>query len=79
MTSWLSEDRSGPSTVAEIAHLSGPPLLCLYGQDESDSPCPALDRHRAQVIELPGGHHFNGDYTDLARIILRSAAAESPR
>jgi len=73
MSSWLAESTSGPSTVAEIAHMSAATVLCIYGEDESDSPCSKLDPRRIEIVKLSGGHHFNGDYADLAATILKAA------
>ena len=44
---------------------------CVYGVDEKDSLCRDLrgDAHM-QVVELPGGHHFDRDPGKLARIIV---------
>lgn len=70
LSSWLSDANSGPSTVEEIARVREGRVLCVYGADETDSPCPKLDPARVELVKLAGGHHFNGDYTDLARQIL---------
>lgn len=51
------------------------PLLCLYGQQEAGSLCPALDVHRYTVRERPGDHHFDQDYGAIAEQIL---AARKP-
>lgn len=54
---------------------------CIYGTDEKDSLCRDLqaDAHM-QVLELPGGHHFDRDPSKLARIIVErwDAAAAQP-
>ena len=44
---------------------------CIYGADEKDSLCRELqgDAHM-QVLELPGGHHFDRDPGKLAKIIV---------
>ena len=49
------------------------PVLCIYGDDESDSLCPKLDPKKFDVVKLKGGHHFDGDYAGLARQILAAA------
>ncbi len=73
LTSWVSDDNSGPATLPEVDKISGIPLLCIYGADEKDSLCPKLDPRRFHVVELKGGHHFDGDYANLARTILEAA------
>jgi len=72
VSSWISDDNSGPATLPEVNRMAGP-VLCIYGEDENDSLCPKLDPHRVRVVKLVGGHHFNGDYTRLAREILAAA------
>ena len=73
MTSWVSDDNSGPATLPEVDKISGIPVLCIYGEDETDTLCPKLDPRKATIVKLKGGHHFDGNYANLAQIILRAA------
>ncbi len=73
MSSWVSDDNSGPATLPEVDRISGIPVLCIYGEQEDDSLCPKLDAHKFIVVKLKGGHHFDGDYDGLAKTILASA------
>jgi type IV secretory pathway VirJ component len=73
LTSWVSDDNSGPATLPEIDRITGMPVLCIYGADENDSLCPKLDPKRFHVVKLKGGHHFDGDYAGLATQILSVA------
>jgi len=50
------------------------PVLCIYGEDETDSLCPKLDPKKFTIVKLKGGHHFDGNYANLARQILAAAA-----
>jgi type IV secretory pathway VirJ component len=70
LSSWISNDESGPATLPEVDRISGSSVLCIYGSDEEDSLCPKLDPHRVAIVKLQGGHHFDGDYGALARAIL---------
>jgi type IV secretory pathway VirJ component len=54
----------------EVAKLDWIDRLCLYGSEESDSPCPGLAAHGVTAVELPGDHHFGGDYSRLTATIL---------
>jgi type IV secretory pathway VirJ component len=74
MTSWISDDNSGPLTLPEVERIGGMPVLCIYGEEETDTLCPKLDPHKATIVKLKGGHHFDGDYPALARLILAAAA-----
>jgi type IV secretory pathway VirJ component len=78
VSSWLHDDDSGPATLPEVDRIAGPPVLCLFGADESDSLCPQLDPKRVRLVKMSGGHHFDGDYVGLARQILAAAAESAP-
>lgn len=73
LSSWISDSNAGPATLPEIDRITGMPMLCIYGAEESDSLCPKLDPKKFTVVELKGGHHFDGDYANLARQILAAA------
>ena len=73
VSNWISDDNSGPATLPEVARITGVPILCIYGEGDNDSLCPKLDPTKVHVVKLPGGHHFNGDYAELAREILAAA------
>jgi type IV secretory pathway VirJ component len=78
MSSWISDDNSGPPTLPEVARIGGLTTLCIYGEDETDSLCPRLDPHKVTIVKLKGGHHFDGDYAALARTIMTAAPRTSP-
>ncbi|MBS0395197.1 MAG: virulence factor family protein [Proteobacteria bacterium] len=60
----------GRPTRPEIARMGEARLLCIYGADESDSPCRGLEGPGRRGVALAGGHHFGGDYESLARQVL---------
>ena len=71
----LVRDVQRPSDLAiapELERLRGLPLLCVYGAEETRSGCRDADSTLVQRVERPGGHHFDGDYRELALIILRA-------
>ena len=72
VSNWLggSSDRGLP-IAPEMRKLPPATTLCVYGQDDPDALCPQLPAATAQVVRLPGDHHFHGDYAGLARLILR--------
>jgi type IV secretory pathway VirJ component len=73
LSSWISDSTAGLPTLPEVNRIAGMPVLCIYGADESDSLCPKLDPKKIDVIKLKGGHHFDGDYAGLARVIITAA------
>jgi type IV secretory pathway VirJ component len=70
VSSWISDDNSGPETLPEVNRITGIPVLCIYGEDEHDSLCPKLDANKIKVVRVKGGHHFDGNYAALADDIL---------
>ena len=66
--------RSGPAgnevpVLPEIAVLGATPLVCFYGDDETDTLC--RDLHPpAIVVRMPGGHHLDGDYASIGQRIV---------
>jgi type IV secretory pathway VirJ component len=67
VSGWLSDagDARYP-TPAEVDRL-GLPVVCFVGSEERHTACHGT---RAQVVGLPGGHHFGGDYARLASELL---------
>jgi type IV secretory pathway VirJ component len=78
VTSWIGEGGEAQyPTVPEVARLAPLPVVCVRGDDESDSACDALHpRPGLEVVTLPGGHHFGGDWPRLAATLLEKL---SPR
>lgn len=70
LTDWLGGTENGLDVSNEVAQLRGMSLLCVRGVEERDSLCPKLDATMARSVTLPGGHHFDGDFANLARLIL---------
>ncbi|MBL8658776.1 MAG: virulence factor family protein [Rhodospirillales bacterium] len=76
---WLG---AGPSDEAlpvrpEIANLDLSRVQCFYGQEEDDSLCPTPALSGAEVIAMPGGHHFDGEYEKIAERIIAGAQSRS--
>jgi len=68
---WVNATQDqGLPTAPEMEKPSDIPMLCIYGQGETDTLCPKLNPQKVHVVELPGGHHFGGDYQKLAQEIL---------
>jgi type IV secretory pathway VirJ component len=69
---WLGAAPSAEALPVAPAIKQVPPNLvqCFYGQDETDSFCPELAGQGIEIIQTPGGHHFDGDYASLALKIL---------
>ncbi len=74
---WVGNGATGPATEPEVTGLGQLPVLCIYGEGETDSICPGLPPGAIVREQIGHGHHFSGDYARLAARIL--AFALSPR
>ncbi|MBE2293629.1 MAG: virulence factor family protein [Phycisphaerales bacterium] len=75
LSNWVS-DEPGPGSQPiqpELAKLMGFKRLCIYGADEDagEDPCPQLADLGLIVEKMPGDHHFDEDYPEVAQRILR--------
>ena len=71
---WVNATQDqGLPTAPEMERPQDIPMLCIYGEGETDTLCPKLNPQKVHVVELPGGHHFGGDYQKLAQEILGMA------
>lgn len=74
VTGWLGGVSADAAPVLpELARLDLARVQCFYGKDEEETLCPDPGLARAERIETAGGHHFDGDYTALAKRILEGA------
>ncbi len=73
VSDWLTSASHDTSleVMPEMHLLAKQNVLCVYGIDEKKtSTCSKLDTTLFKVVQMPGGHHFNGQYEQLADIIL---------
>jgi type IV secretory pathway VirJ component len=75
---WVASDSAGPPTRPEVAALAHLPVLCVYGEGESDSICPQLSAAGIAREQIGKGHHFSGEYALLADRILAFARSARP-
>jgi type IV secretory pathway VirJ component len=73
---WVGASGDRP-TLPEVERLAPGSLLCVYGKEDGDALCPQLDSSVFGVVQLPGDHHFNGDYDRLSTIVLDALAGNS--
>jgi type IV secretory pathway VirJ component len=67
------------AVVPEVSRIENVPVLCIYGQGEKDTVCPALARSEAVSVRIGSGHHFSGDYAALAQRIATFSGGASVR
>ncbi len=74
VSDWLLNEEGSSNVIPEVLKLKGMKVLCIYGEDEgAESGCSSLDARDFSIIKMGGGHHFGGDYDELAKIILQNA------
>jgi type IV secretory pathway VirJ component len=78
VSDWIGADEEGSPTRPEVAALTHVPVLCIYGEGESDSICPALAQPGIERVQVGKGHHFSGEYATLAERILAYARTGRP-
>jgi type IV secretory pathway VirJ component len=67
---------SGRAVRPELAAIAAP-VLCIYGEGESTTLCPAAQSGRVRGERIGSGHHFGGDYAAIADQILAFAGIMS--
>jgi type IV secretory pathway VirJ component len=70
MLDWVRDADKGLPVRPELDRLGGRPVLCIWGTDDKESLCRGLHLPNVKVVALPGAHHFDGSYEQLARLIL---------
>jgi type IV secretory pathway VirJ component len=70
---WLGMSTSTEVDVRpSLATLPPAKVMCFYGtkeKDDNETACVYPELAEAQIIERPGGHHFDGDYKSVAQMI----------
>jgi type IV secretory pathway VirJ component len=54
----------------ELQRMAGMRVLCVYSDDGDESACTDAASSTLRAVNLPGGHHFGGDYDRVAALIL---------
>lgn len=75
---WLGQEPAGPPTRPELANIGTTPVLCIYGEGEQDSICPSLTAEHVTRAQIGTGHHFGGEYAQLADRIVAFAKGARP-
>lgn len=71
VSGWLGQNTGELPMAPELLRLPKNKVLCMYGEKEKDdSACTDMAQTEAELLELPGGHHFDHDYPKLTRLIL---------
>jgi type IV secretory pathway VirJ component len=76
---WVPGSETGNAAVQpELERMRGVDALCLYGAGEQNDPCARFAGGSLTAMPLGQGHHFGGEYGELAVAILRHAGFQTP-
>lgn len=71
---WLTnESASTLPTKPALAKIDPGLIQCFQGREDGDGICGDLAKNGIEVQMTEGGHHFDGDYERLARLIVEGA------
>src|SRR3984957_11723567 len=75
LSNWVGP-AAGLPILPEYQKMSRTSTLCVFGAGDQDSLCADFPAGTAGTVELSGGHHFDGDYDGLARMVLKFAVRD---
>lgn len=71
VSGWLGVGGAGAGDpLDDIARMDPAILQCIYGKDDDEDACSALAGSKIETVALEGGHHFDGNYAELAKRIV---------
>jgi type IV secretory pathway VirJ component len=70
LSNWIGAPVDAQPILPEALKLRAATTLCLYGEGDGDTLCPELPAESVTAEQMPGGHHFNGAFDELAARIL---------
>lgn len=73
VTGWLGAKGAGKGgdPTKQVAKMPAGLVQCIYGiEDIDDDGCHNLDPTKVDIVKLEGGHHFDGDYDALSKILV---------
>ncbi len=75
LSNWLTEENrpEGHAMIPEMPKLDKTPVLLVCGSEEEGTLCQNYQAPNVKNLILPGGHHFNKEYEQIALAILRGA------
>ncbi|HEX9208143.1 MAG TPA: AcvB/VirJ family lysyl-phosphatidylglycerol hydrolase [Steroidobacteraceae bacterium] len=67
---WITTPTGGLPVVPEVDRGRMGRFVCIFGAEDKESACRKFGSNQMQRVELPGGHHFDGDYAGVAAAVL---------
>ncbi|PKN09988.1 MAG: hypothetical protein CVU73_03345 [Deltaproteobacteria bacterium HGW-Deltaproteobacteria-8] len=81
LSNWLTEENrpEGHAMIPEMPKLAGTPVLLVCGSEEEGTLCQNYKAPNVKNLILPGGHHFNKEYEQIAQAILHGAGVSTQK
>lgn len=70
---WRTSSAPRRATRPEVERLDDLPVLCVWGRGDDKAACPRFGTAPVRLVELRGGHHFEGDRPRLLRVVRELA------
>jgi len=79
LSNWLTEENrpEGHAMIPEMPKLDKTPVLLVCGSEEEGTLCQNYKAPNVKNLVLPGGHHFNEEYEQIALAILHGAGVST--
>jgi len=66
---WGTSGAPRRATRPEVERLADLPVICVWGRGDDKAACPRFGTAPVRIVELGGGHHFEGDQPRLLRVV----------
>ncbi len=66
---WGTSRAPRRATRPEVERMGDLPVLCLWARGDDKAACPQFGTAPVRIVELKGGHHFEGDRPRLLRVV----------
>jgi type IV secretory pathway VirJ component len=66
---WGTSSAPRRATRPEVERLGDLTVVCVWGRGDDKAACPQFGTAPVRVVELRGGHHFEGDRPRLLRVV----------
>ncbi|WP_370677025.1 AcvB/VirJ family lysyl-phosphatidylglycerol hydrolase [Pleomorphomonas sp. PLEO] len=74
----LAATRSMSTTLSDLRKAPASIVQCVYGRDDKESLCGKIGLPGAELVQRPGGHHFDNHYAPIAAAILKRLVPVAP-
>jgi len=75
LSNWVGA-AAGLPILPEYQKMSHANTVCVFGAGDKESLCSDFASGTPGIVELSGGHHFDGDYEGLAGLVLKYAGRD---